>query len=112
MVDGVPATVAWARVRETKKKENVMLKTMTASIAFAALLFGAASTPFAAVRTHTQNDPAERQATMLVWNPVAVGASNMKCSIPGLYHDEPYCFGSEATGRTRISGAIPTTSGY
>jgi hypothetical protein len=112
MVDGVPAMVAWARVRETKKKENVMLKTMMASIALAALLFGAASTPFAAARTHTQNDPAEHQATMLVRNSVAVGASNMKCSIPSLYHDEAYCFGREATGRTRIGGAIPTRSGY
>ena len=87
-----------------------MLKRITALIAFAALLFGAAS--IAAARTHTQNDPAEHQANMRVWDSVAVGASNMKCSIPGLYHDEAYCFGSEATGRTRISGAIPTTSGY
>jgi hypothetical protein len=107
-----PAMVAWAQVRATKKKENVMLKTMTAAIAFTVLLFGAASTPFAAVRTHTQNDPAEHQATMLVPNSVPVGASNMKCSIPGLYHDEAYCFGSEPTGRTRIGGAIPTRSGY
>ena len=93
------------------EKENVMLKKITASIAFAALLFGAASTALAA-RTHTQYDPADHQANMRVWDSVAVGASNMKCSIPGLYHDEAYCFGSEATGRTRISGAIPTTSGY
>src|SRR5262245_43187302 len=91
------------------EKENVMLKMMTASIAFAALLAGAASTTLAA-RTHTQNDPVEHQANMLVR--VAVGASNMKCSIPGWYHDVAYCFGSEASGRTRISGAIPTTSGY
>ena len=87
-----------------------MLKKITASIAFAALLVGAAST--APARTHTQNDPVEHQANMLLRDSVAVGASNMKCSIPGLYHDEAYCFGSEATGRTRISGAIPTTSGY
>jgi hypothetical protein len=87
-----------------------MLKMMAASIAVA-LLVGAASTALAA-RTHAQNDPAEHQANMLVRDSVAVGASNMKCSIPGLYHDEAYCFGSEATGRTRISGAIPTTSGY
>ena len=87
-----------------------MLKKITALIAFAALLFGAAS--IASARTHTQNDPADHQANMRVWNSVAVGASNMKCSIPGLYHDEAYCFGSEATGKTRISGAIPTTSGY
>jgi undecaprenyl pyrophosphate phosphatase UppP len=87
-----------------------MLKMMTASVAVA-LLVGAASTALAA-RTHTQNDPAEHQANMLVRDSVAVGASNMKCSIPGLYHDEAYCFGSEATGRTRISGAIPTTSRY
>jgi hypothetical protein len=88
-----------------------MLKMMTASIAFAALLVGAASTAPAA-RTHTQNDPVEHQANMLLRDSVAVGASNMKCSIPALYHDVPYCFGSGATGRTRISGAIPTTSGY
>jgi len=75
------------------EKENVMLKMMTASIAFAALLVGAASTALAA-RTHTQNDPVEHQENMLVRDSVAVG------------------FGSEATGRTRISGAIPTTSGY
>ena len=87
-----------------------MLKKMTALIAFAALLFGTAS--IAAARTHTQNDPADHQANMRVWDSVAVGASNIKCTIPGLYHDEAYCFGSEATGRTRISGAIPTTSGY
>ena len=87
-----------------------MLKKITALIAFAALLFGAAS--IVAARSHTQIDPAEHHANMLVRDSVAVGASNMKCSIPGLYHDEAYCFGSEATGRTRISGAIPTTSGY
>jgi hypothetical protein len=87
-----------------------MLKKITTLIAFAALLFGAAS--IAAARTHTQNDPADHQANIRVWDSVAVGASNMKCSIPGLYHDEAYCFGSEATGRTRISGGTPTTSGY
>ena len=86
-----------------------MLKKITASIAFAALLFGAASTALAA-RTHTQYDPADHQANMRVWDSVAVGASNMKCSIPGLYHDQPYCFGSEATGGTRISGAIATSA--
>ena len=93
------------------EKENVMLKMMTASIAFAALLVGAASTALAA-RTHTQNDPVEHQENMLVRDSVAVVASKLKCSIQGLYHDVAYCFGSEATGRTRISGAIPTTSGY
>ena len=86
------------------------MKKITALITFAALLFGAAS--IAAARTHTQNDPADHQANMRVWDSVAVGASNMKCSIPGLYHDEAYCFGSEAMGRTRISGGTPTTSGY
>jgi hypothetical protein len=92
------------------EKENVMLKKITASIAFAALLCGAASTALAAARTHTQNDPADHQANMRVWDSVAVGASNMKCSIPGLYHDQAYCFGSEATGGTRISGAIATSA--
>ena len=87
-----------------------MLKKITTLIAFAAVLFGAAS--IAAARTHTQNDPADHQANVREWDSVAVGASNMKCSIPGLYHDEACCFGSEATGGTRISGAIPTTSGY
>jgi len=63
-----------------------MLKMMTASIAFAALLMGAASTTLAA-RTHAQNDPVDHQANMLVRDSVGVGASNMKCSIPGWYHD-------------------------
>ena len=88
-----------------------MLKMIAASIAFAALLVGAASTALAA-RSHTQNDPVDHQANMLVRDSVAVGASNMNCSIPGWYHDVAHCFGSEASGRTRISGAIPTTSGY
>jgi len=50
-----------------------MLKTITASIAFAALV-GAASTALAA-RTHTQNDPLDHQANMLVRDSVGVGAS-------------------------------------
>ena len=86
-----------------------MLKMITASIASAALLVGASAL---AARTHTQNDPVDHQANMLVRDSVTVGPSNMKCSIPGWYHDVAYCFGSEASGRTRISGAIPTTSGY
>jgi hypothetical protein len=84
---------------------------MTASIAFGALLFGTASTALAA-RTHAQNDPAGYQANGLLRDSVAVpnGAPNMACSIVGLYHDKPYCFGSE--GGARISGAIPTKSAY
>jgi hypothetical protein len=47
-----------------------MLKMITASIASAALLVGAASTALAA-RTHTQNDPVDHQANMFVRDSVA-----------------------------------------
>jgi hypothetical protein len=91
------------------------LKTMTSSIAFGApLLFGTASTALAA-RMQAQNDPAGHQANgLLITDSVALPnkAPNMACSIVALYHDKPYCFGSEATGRTRIGGSILTMSGY
>ena len=108
-MNGVPAMVARARVRETTKKENVMLKTlktMTAWIAFGALLFGTASTALAA-RTHAQNDPAEYQANGLLRDSVAVpnDTPNMACSIVGLYHDKPYCFGSAGGAASPIKSA-------
>ena len=86
-----------------------MLKTMTASIAFSALLVSTGYGALAAVRTHMENGPGNHEATRLLRDPpVAV----VDCSIPALYHDQPYCFGGEGIGSLRVSGRTPTRGAY
>jgi hypothetical protein len=89
-----------------------MPKAMTMLVAASALLLGLASTALAATSAHVRARHAEHHTNTIVGNPAPRGLLGMDCTIEGMYHDWPYCYGSERRGGTRIGAPIHTRVTY